>query len=166
MARRLRLAVLVWLAIVGLDLLLNGALFAGLYRDGGPFFVTPIEAFRRIPIGYLAFLVLAVGIVEISFRLRSAGLTSGLHLGLGLGAALAATWSLGLFSVANIGAEVAVAFALIWFALLLTGCAVAAVGLARASLRGLTVEVAGFDLACVVVVVVLQSVGVVPTMHT
>lgn len=163
MAKRLRLAVLVWLAMVGLDLLLNGALFARIYRDGGPFLLAPIEAFRRIPLGYTAFLILAIGIVEIASRLRLAGLSDGLRLGLALGGALAAIWTVSLFSIAAIPAEVAVAFAVVWLALVLIGSAVAAAGLARTSLRRLAVEVAVFDLACLLAVVALQSVGVVPT---
>lgn len=165
-AKRSGIALLVWLAMLGLDFLLNGALFARMYRDGGPFFLAPIEAFRRIPLGYAAFLILAIGIVEIAYRLHSAGVTDGVRLGLGLGAALAAIWSLSLFSIASIHAEVALAFAFIWLALLLLGSVVAAVGLARTSLRGLALEVVAFDLLCVVTVVALQSFGLVPTQTT
>jgi len=165
-AKRSRVALLVWLAMLGLDFVLNGALFARMYRDGGPFFLAPIEAFRRIPLGYAAFLILAIGIVEIAHRLRSAGLADGVRLGVALGACLAAIWSLSLFSIASLQAEVALAFACIWFALLLMGSVVAAVGLARASLRRLALEVIAFDLLCVVTVVALQSFGVVPTQTT
>ena len=161
-AQRSRVALLVWLALLGLDFVLNGALFARMYREGGPFFLAPVEAFHRIPLGYAAFLILAIGIVEIAYRLRSAGLANGVRLGLALGAALAAIWSLSLFSIANLHAEVALAFAFTWLALLLMGSAVAAVGLARASLRSLALEVVAFDLLCVVTVVALQSFGVVP----
>jgi hypothetical protein len=165
-AKRLRVALLVWLAMLGLDFVLNGALFARMYRDGGPFFLAPIEAFHRIPLGYAAFLILGIGIVEIAYRLRSAGPADGIRLGVALGAALAAIWSLSLFSIASVHAEVALAFAFIWLALLLMGSVVAAVGLAQASLRRLAVKVVVFDLLCVVTVVALQSFGVVPTQTT
>jgi hypothetical protein len=166
MAERLRIALLVWLAMLGLDFVLNGALFARMYQDGEPFFLAPIEAFRRIPLGYAAFLILAIGVVEIAYRLRLAGLAAGVRLGLALGAALAAIWSLSLFSIASLHAEVALAFAFTWLALVLMGSVVAAVGLARATLRGLALEVVAFDLVCVVTVVALQSSGVVPTQTT
>jgi hypothetical protein len=39
--------------------------------------LTPGEAFRRIPLGYLAFLILAVGVVEIVHRLRVTRLVNG-----------------------------------------------------------------------------------------
>jgi hypothetical protein len=165
-SRRFRVALLAWLAMLGLDFVLNGALFARMYRDGGPFFLAPMEAFRRIPLGYAAFLILAIGIVEIAYRLRLTGLADGFRLGLSLGGAMAAVWSLSLFSIAALQPEVALAFALIWLALVLTGSAVAAVGLARASLRSLTLEIVAFDLLSVVTVVALQSFGVVPTVTT
>ena len=49
-SRRLRLAIVTWLAILGLDFLLNGAVFARMYQGGGPFMLSPTEAFRRIPL--------------------------------------------------------------------------------------------------------------------
>ena len=165
-AKRSRVALLAWLAMLGLDLLLNGALFARMYRDGGPFFLAPIDAFRRIPLGYAAFLILAIGIVEIAYRLRTTGLANGVRLGLALGSVLAAIWSLSLFSIATLHAEVALAFALVWLALLVVGSVVAAVGLARASLRGLAIEVVAFDVLCVLTVVALQTFGMVPTQTT
>ncbi len=58
---------IVWLAMLGVDFLLNGALFAGMYLHGGSFFLPPLEAFRRIPLGYLAFLVLALGTIAVAF---------------------------------------------------------------------------------------------------
>jgi hypothetical protein len=44
----------VWLVMLGLDFLLNGALFARLYQGDGGVMLAPTEAFRRIPFGYLA----------------------------------------------------------------------------------------------------------------
>ena len=162
-SRRLRIALLAWLAMLGLDFLLNGALFARMYQEGGPFFLVPAEAFRRIPIGYLAFLVLAIAVVEIADRLRADTFAEGIRLGLVTGGVLAAVWSLSLFSIATINALGALEFAVIWLALLVTGTMVAASGLGRKSLRALTFRVVVFDVACGVVVVALQSFGLVQT---
>jgi hypothetical protein len=163
LSRRLRIALVAWLAMLGLDFLLNGALFARMYQGGGAFFLAPGEAFRRIPFGYLAFLILAIAIVEIANRLRIATFEAGIRLGLAMGGVLAAVWSLSLYSIATLDALVAVAFALIWLALLVIGSAVAASGLARPSLRGLAFGVATFDVLCVLTVVGLQSFGLVQT---
>lgn len=165
MWRRLRLTFVVWLAMVGLDFVLNAALFAGLYQDGGPFMLTPLEAFRRIPLGYLAFLILAAAMVELAFRLHTTTVAAGVRLGALTGAALGTSWSLGLYSVATLAPQTAVAFAAIWLALLTVAGGVAAAGLGgRASLRGLTLRVIGADLLGAIAVVALQSFGILPTL--
>jgi hypothetical protein len=156
-------AVVTWLAMLGLDFLLNGALFARMYQGGGPFMLAPTEAFRRIPLGYLAFLILAVSIVEITYRLRVTRIADGIRIGLVIGGVFGATWGLSLYSIATLGALVALAFAVIWLALVVLGSAVAAAGLAQTSLRGLALRVAAFDVLCAVTVIALQSLGVVPT---
>jgi hypothetical protein len=161
--RRLGVAAVVWFAMLGLDLVVNAALFAWMYQHAGPFMLAPTEAFRRIPLGYLGFLVLAVGIVELTYRLRVIRLVDGLSIGLLIGAVLAATWSLGLYSVATLSAEVALAFAGIWWILVVVGTGVAAAGIGRTSLRGLALGVGAFDVLCVATVIVLQSFGVVST---
>jgi hypothetical protein len=162
--RRIRVALVVWLAMVGLDFVLNAALLAGLYEEGGAFLLAPVEAFRRIPLGYLAFLVLAAGVVELAFRLGATTLWQGIRLGVAAGAVLGAAWSLGLYSIATLSPQVALAFAAIWFALLTVAGGIAAAGLGRDSLRGLTLQVAGMAVVGAIAVVALQSFGVVPTL--
>jgi hypothetical protein len=164
-SRRVRIALLAWLAMLGPDFLLNGALFAGMYQQGGTFFLAPGEAFRRIPIGYAAFLILAIALVEIADRLRVATFKDGIGIGLGIGGVLAAVWSLSLVSIATLDPLVALEFAVIWLALLLVGSAVAASGLGRPSLRRVALGVAGFDVLCVATVIALQSFGVVQTVE-
>lgn len=157
------MALVAWLAMLGLDFLLNGAVFARLYQVGGAFMLAPEEAFRRIPFGYLAFMVLAVAIVEVADRLGVAGAYGGIRLGLAMGSVIGVVWGLSLYSIATLGALTALAFAVIWLALVLLGSAVAAIGLASASLRGLVLRVAAFDLVCGATVIALQSLGVVVT---
>jgi hypothetical protein len=164
MWRRLRVTLVVWLAMVGLDFVLNAGLFAAMYQDGGPFLLAPLEAFRRIPLGYLAFLILAAAMVELSFRMRATTMAAGLRLGGAAGAAIGAAWGLGLYSVATLTPLTALAFAAIWLALLTVAGAVAATGLGRTSLRGLTLRVVGTDLLGAIAVVAMQSFGILPTL--
>ena len=164
MWRRVRVALVVWLAMLGADFVLNGAFFARLYQQGGAFLLPPAEAFARIPFGYLAFAILALAMVELAFRLGVTSTADGARLGIVTGAVLASTWSLGLYSVASASAEVALSFAGIWVALLAVAGAVAGAGLARPSLRGIVACVVGADLVGAVVVIALQSFGVVPTL--
>ena len=149
--------------MLGLDFLLNGALFARMYQGEGGFMLAPSDAFQRIPIGYLAFLILAIGVVELVYRLRVRRMADGVRIGFLIGAVLAASWSLGLYSIATLSAVVALAFAGIWLALIVLASGVAAAGLSRSSLRGLALRVGAFDGACVVIVISLQTFGLVPT---
>ena len=163
MPARLRVVAVVWLAMLGADFLLNAGLFAGLYRDAGGFVLPAAEAFRRIPLGYLAFLVVAFGVVELAHRLGAGGLRAGFRLGVVLGGIVGAVWALALYSIATLPPALAAGFAVTWFALLVVASTVAAAGLSRARVGGLALRVAGFDVACLVTVVALQSAGVVPT---
>src|SRR4051812_43600000 len=88
-AHRARLTIVVWLAMVGVDFVLNAALFAGMYQQGGSFLLAPGEAFARIPFGYAAFLVLSGAVVELAFRLNITRIADGVRLGAGTGAVLA-----------------------------------------------------------------------------
>jgi len=163
LSRRLRVAGLVWLAMVGLDFLLNGAAFARLYSGDGGFMLAPAEAFRRIPLGYLAFLVLALGIVEATSRLQITRIGDALRLGLASGAVFGGAWALGLYSIATLSAQVALAFSALWLALITLAWGVAALGLMRKSIRGLALQVVAFDVLVAVSVVALQSFGLIET---
>jgi hypothetical protein len=161
-SRRLRIALVAWLTMLGLDFLLNGAVFAGIYQGDGPFMLAPAEAARRIPFGYLAFLMLAAGMVEIAYRTGVRHVADGLRLGLAIGGAFGAIWALGLYSIATVEASSAIAFAMIWIALAALGSSAAAAGLATSNLRRLLLLAVLFDVACVALVIGLQSLGVVP----
>lgn len=160
---RIRVALLAWLAMLGIDFLLNGAVFARIYQDGGSFMLGPADLFRRIPVGYVAFLIAAFGLVELALRFRVTGVAGGLRLGLVTGAIAGSVWALSLYSIATVTAPVALAFFVIWLVLVVVGATVAAAGLGLASLRGLVLRVVAADIVCVVIVVGLQSLGVVPT---
>lgn len=162
-AIEVRVAALVWFAMLGMDFLLNGAVFARLYQNGGPFMLPPADAVARIPLGYLGFLIVAFGIVEIARRLRISGIAGGIRLGLVLGGLGGLVWALTLYSIATITAAQTAALAVMWFATVCVGSATAGAAQARASLRRPALAVAGFDVACFAIVVVAQSSGVVPT---
>jgi hypothetical protein len=163
LATRVRVSLIAWLAMLGVDFLLNGAIFARLYVSGGAFILAPSDAFRRIPLGYVAFLIIAVALVEFAYRLGVTGLRGGIELGLSVGAVIGVSWSLSSYSITTIPGQTAIAFAVIWIALVVTGLATAATGLARPRLRGLALAVGVFDAVCVALVIALQSFGIVPT---
>ena len=165
MARRVGVWLIVWAAMIGLDFVLNAAVFASMYDAGGTFMLTPAELFSRIPFGYAALLVLAVGVTELAVRVRVSTISDGLRLGFVSGLALGSAWSLGLYSLATVTPLVALALAGIWCALVSAAGAVAGAALgSRWSLRGLAVRVVGIDLLFAFTVIALQSFGIVPTL--
>jgi hypothetical protein len=58
--RPARTIMLSWLAMIGVDVFLHAGLLAPLYDWDSPFLLRPDEAFVRIPIGHLSFLIIAI----------------------------------------------------------------------------------------------------------
>jgi hypothetical protein len=52
------IALLSWLSLVGFDFFLHAGLLARLYIKPSPFLLPPMEAFIRIPFGYMSILLL------------------------------------------------------------------------------------------------------------
>ena len=89
---------LTWLAMLGVDLFLHAGLLAPLYDWDSPFLLAPEEAFVRIPAGYLAFLVLAAGLVWLLPRLGVVGGRDGAVIAGALGAVVWGALLLGVWS--------------------------------------------------------------------
>ena len=88
-----------WLLSLGFDFFLHGGLLAGLYTRESPFLLPPMQAFARIPAGYLAFLLLTVGLWWLLRRLDVSGWRDGARYGLGAGLFVWGTLALGLWSI-------------------------------------------------------------------
>ena len=93
---------LCWLAMVGVDFFLHAGLLAPLYDWGSPFLLTPGEAFVRIPLGYVGFLVLAVALLWLLPRLEVEGGRDGGIIAGGIGAVAWGAFLLGLWSISTV----------------------------------------------------------------
>jgi hypothetical protein len=91
------ICLLSWLSMLGVDFFLHGGLLAKLYAQPSPFLLSPWDAFERIPLGYLAALLLAGLLLWLMLRLGLSGWRQGLSFGLRLGALMGASGMLGLF---------------------------------------------------------------------
>ena len=103
--RRGATVALSWLAMIGADFCLHAGLLAPLYDWGSPFLLRPADAFVRIPIGYLSFLVLAIGLAWLLPRFnvergRDGAVVAGTLGAVGWGALLLGLWSI---STADLG---------------------------------------------------------------
>ena len=95
------IGLLSWLSMLGVDFFVHGGLLAKLYAQPSPFLLSPLDAFIRIPLGYLAALLLAALLLWLMLRLGLSGWRQGLSFGLRLGALMGASGMLGLFSIST-----------------------------------------------------------------
>ncbi len=154
-----------WLLSLGFDLLLHGGLLARLYLEPSPFLLPPEEAFRRIPLGYLAFLLLTGALGWLVWRLQVRGAGAGLRLGAGAGAILWAAFGAGLYSISTAGLPLLAAW---WVGQSVElGLAGAVLGAAAGGtpLRRIWIVVGTAVLLCVAAVVALQSLGLAPAVR-
>jgi hypothetical protein len=94
-----------WVLSVGIDLFLHGGLLARLYAEPSPFVLPAEDAFRRIPLGYLTFLMLTVALFWLVRRLQVRGIAAGFRLGGVAGAVVWGALVLGLYSISTASAS-------------------------------------------------------------
>jgi hypothetical protein len=161
----IKLTLLAWLAMIGVDFLLHAGVLARLYLEPSPFLLTPQRAFALIPVGYLSFLVLAFFLVWLMARLGVEGWRAGGAFGLQLGALAWGALTLGLLSIST----APLALMIGWFvgqtiefgiAGMVVGSALAAVPYRRLLLLVLAGLVGAF-----VITIILQSLGLAPAMR-
>ncbi len=90
-----------WLLSIGIDVFLHGGLLAHLSIEPSPFLLPAEEAFRRIPLGYLTFLILTIGLFWLVRRLQIRGFIAGFRLAAVAGAVVWGALVLGLYSIST-----------------------------------------------------------------
>jgi hypothetical protein len=148
--------------MIGIDLLLHAGLLAPLYDWDSPFLLSPQEAFVRIPAGYLAFGVLAGGLVWLVARLGISSAREAAGIGAMGGAVVWGALLLGLWSISSAGAPLLAAWWVGQTAELAVGGYVGGLALAGARVRSVAFAAVAILLTGAVVAVVLQSIGYAP----
>ncbi|MDH3744018.1 MAG: hypothetical protein OES47_02820 [Acidobacteriota bacterium] len=90
-----------WILSLGFDLFLHGGLLARLYVGPSQFLLEPEQAFRRIPLGYLAFLALTLGLYWLLMRLGVRGVIAGFRHGAAVGLVGWGAFAVGLYSIST-----------------------------------------------------------------
>ena len=99
--RLIGITVMSWLAMLGVDFLIHGGILGELYARSSPFLLSPEDAFRLIPVGYMAFLLMAILILWLMRWLQVQGGRSGFIFGLKVGALTWGALILGLLSIST-----------------------------------------------------------------
>ena len=153
-----------WILSVAFDLFLHGGLLARLYMAPSPFLLPLEDAFRRIPIGYAAFLGLTIALYWLLARLDVRGPRAGMRHGLTVGAIVWGALVLGLYSISTASPPLLAGWWIGQTAEL--GLAGAVLGAAAAGTppKRIWTVVAGAAVALVIATIALQSLGLAPAM--
>lgn len=153
-----------WMLSLGFDVLLHGGLLAGLYLNPSPFLLGPEDAFRRIPLGYLALLVLVSALYWYLGRLGVRGAVAGFRHGTAAGAIVWGAFALGLYSMSTVTVPILAGW---WIGQTIElGLAGTVLGDAAngVPMKRIWARVAIAVVACAVGTIVLQSLGFAPPM--
>lgn len=153
-----------WMLSLGFDVFLHGGLLARLYVEASPFLLAPEKAFRRIPVGYLAFLVLTLALYWLLRRLGVRGAIAGLRHGIAAGAVVWGAFAVGLYSISTVTLPLLAGW---WVGQTVElGLAGTVLGAAAngVPLKRIWAFVTGAVVACVAGTIVLQSLGLAPPM--
>jgi hypothetical protein len=159
------LIVLAWLSMLGVDFFVHAALLAGLYSQASPFLLPPTSAFTLIPVGYLSLLLLAILLTWLMTRLRTACWRAGALFGLKLGGLMWGAFVLGLLSISTAGVPLLVGWLVGQTVELGIAGAVVGSGLGGRRVRWLLGVAVGLIVLCATATILLQSLGVVPTVR-
>jgi len=157
-----KVTLLAWLSMIGVDFFLHAGVLARLYVEPSPFLLPPDRAFTLIPLGYLSFLGLAILLIWLMARLGIQGWRQGAIFGLQLGALSWGAFILGLLSISTAPPALLAG----WFfgqsvelgiAGMVAGSGFAVPQLGRLFLKVVALVIGAFALS-----VVLQNVGLAP----
>ena len=164
--RRLALLCLLsWLAMLGVDFFLHGGLLAAFWVQDSPFLLPPAQAFSLIPVGYAAFLLLAVLLIWLMTRLEITGWGPGFIFGLKLGALVWGALVLGLNSATTAGLPLLLSWFVGQTLEMAVGGAVIGRALGGERLSRLFLIVLGLVVLFFVITIVMQSLGLAPTVR-
>jgi len=160
--RGIKLTLLGWIAMLGVDLFLHGGVLSGLYLRSSPFLLPPMDAFRRIPIGYAGFLVAAGFLAWVETSLDVRGWQRGAVVGAVIGGVMWLSLALGLYSITTARPDVLVGWTVGQTLEMAYAGAFVGWGLSTAAHRRAFVVDVVAALGWIILTILLQSTGIVP----
>lgn len=158
----IKLGLIGWFSMLAIDFLLHAGLFASFYQVSDPSLLSPIDAFLRIPLGYISFLLVNVLSLWLMKSLNITDWRKGLLFGLEFGGIIWGALMLGMLSITTVPPIIL----LIWFLgqTVETGVASALIGagLEGYRLRRLSIITILLIITSVVLTIAMQSLGLAP----
>jgi hypothetical protein len=151
-----------WVLTLAFDLFLHAGVMAHFYVRDIPFLLDPVTAFRRIPAGYLSFLLLTGSLYWLIARSGVRGGGAGFRWGALAGLMIWGALLLGLWSITTAPADLLLGWWVGQGLELGFAGAVLGAGVGGASLRRVWGWVGLMVLALGAVVIALQSMGLAP----
>ena len=148
--------------MIALDLILNAGVFARLWFEPSPFLLGPRELFRRLPLGYAAFLLQAGAYVWLANRFGVSNWRQGALFGLKLGAVLGVAAALGLRSGTTASWTLLLSAWLVGGVVLTSGACVLAGYSSEHGEKKALVKAILVLIGAVIAIAILQSTGAVP----
>lgn len=164
-SHKIKVFFLTWFAMIGVDFFLHAGLLAFLYVEPHPFLLTPQQAFKFIPIGYLSFGIQAFILIWLIEKLSIKTFLMGAWFGLRLGAIIWGSLILGLFSIATAPLPLLIGWFIGQSIEMMLGGAIATNGLQSEQLRSLTFRVFLLVIALVIITIIMQNIGLAPAIR-
>jgi hypothetical protein len=160
--RIVQTTLLAWLGVIGLDFFLNAGILAHFYDWNLPSLLPPARMFAYIPLGYAAFLLWCILLAWLMVRTGTVGFSHGTTFGAEVGALYGASTFLAAMSLYTFPVRMVLCWSLDYFLVFTLAGAVIGAGLKAPKLRTVAYRVIAFVIVCLVLTVVLQTLGWAP----
>jgi hypothetical protein len=157
--RLVGVTLLAWVGVLGFDLILHGAILSSFYVQESPFLLPPLESFRRIPLGYLSFLITTIFLAWLVAKLELRGWRRGMVLGSLVGGVIWISLGIGMYSISTAPQSLLFGWVLGQTLEMAYAGAVIGQGFYVDRTRKLTITVLLLTLGFIVLTFILQSVG-------
>jgi hypothetical protein len=163
--RLIAITLLSWFSQIIFDFFQHAGLFARLWIQSRAAFLPPEELFKRIPLGYLSFLITSSMFAWLIVRLGIFGWKHGAVFGLKIGAFLSCSYVAGMASGFPIKPALLIAILFGGTAQAAIAACVIGSGVGGARLGRLSLKLIAFLILVLIAYFLLQSLGLAPPMQ-
>ena len=154
-----------WLSMIATDFLLHAGVLADLYTRDSPFLLSADQAFARIPLGYLSFLLLTL-MMFYFFKFRKPDSPeTGLIEGLKIGGLVWLSLGIGIYSISTIDLSLTIGWIIGQTIEMGIGGYFLALGLNNQSIYVAWKRLGLFAIIVLSITIILQVSGIAPSME-